>query len=204
MDVVDEKMTMDCQMRFDENSDYAGWAVEQAVSCISAFDDLEKEHIENTLAWIRSGAPLFRKAKPDVPDKHLVSYFVLLDRQAKKIQLVDHKKALLWLPAGGHVELNEDPKDTVRRECVEELGIEADFVFDEPIFLTSTITVGLTAGHTDVSLWYVLKGNQNQLYQFDPSEFNSICWFGFDEITYEKSEPHIGRFVEKLKGLLNE
>lgn len=181
----------------------AKWVVEHAVSDILAFDELEKEHIEDTLAWFRSGAPIFRIAKPDFPKKHLVSYFVLLDRQAKKILLADHKKALLWLPAGGHVELNENPRDTVQRECLEELGVEADFMFEKPIFLTSTLTVGLTAGHTDVSLWYVLKGNQNQSYQYDPSEFNAIRWFGFDEIPYEKSDPHLSRFVEKLKGMLN-
>ncbi len=180
----------------------ARWVVEQAVAGISELNDLEKKHIEDSLAWIRSGAPIFRVAKPDIPKKHLVSYFVLLDRQAKKILLVDHKKALLWLPAGGHVEFNENPKETVRRECFEELGVAAEFVVDNPIFLTSTLTVGLTAGHTDVSLWYVLKGSQNQSYQYDPSEFNSIRWFGFDEIPYEKSDPHMSRFVKKLSAML--
>ena len=48
----------------------AKWVVEQSVSDISAFDELEKEHIEDTLAWIRSGAPIFRVAKPDIPKKH--------------------------------------------------------------------------------------------------------------------------------------
>lgn len=204
MDGMEEDMTIDCQLKFDDNSDNARWIVGQAIADISPFDELEKKHIEDALAWIKSDAPIFRIAKPDVPKKHLVSYFVLLDQSAEKILLVDHKKALLWLPAGGHVEFNENPMDTVRRECLEELGIDADFVFDKPIFLTSTVTVGLTAGHTDVSLWYVLKGSQNHPYQYDPSEFNSIRWFGLDEIPYEQSDPHMRRFVGKLKGLLNE
>lgn len=195
-------MKVNCQMRQAKHSGNPRLIVEQALSCISAFDDLEKKDIKDTLAWIKIGAPIFRITKPDIPNKHLVSYFVLLDQAAEKILLVDHKNALLWLPAGGHVEPDENPLDTVRRECMEELGIEADFVFDQPIFLTSTVTVGLTAGHTDVSLWYVLKGNQSQAYQHDPSEFNSIRWFGFDEIPYEKSDPHMRRFVEKLKGMI--
>ncbi|WP_198139660.1 NUDIX domain-containing protein [Candidatus Orientia mediorientalis] len=41
--------------------------------------------------------------------------------------LVDHKKALLWLPSGGHVEIAEDPKTTIERECLEELNVTADF-----------------------------------------------------------------------------
>lgn len=172
------------------------------VSTITPFDDLEAEHTADTVSWIQSGAPIFRIQKPDVPNKHLVSYFVVFHEESSKILLVDHKKAQLWLPSGGHVELYEDPKETVRRECLEELNIEADFWCEDPIFLTETMTVGLTAGHTDVSLWYVIKGNHTDFYHFDKEEFNDIRWFDFDEIPYTKSDPHMKRFIEKLKGML--
>lgn len=168
------------------------------VSNITPFDIQEKNHIEDTLSWIRSGAPIFRISKPDMPDKHLVSYFVMLDKQASKIMLVDHKNAGLWLPPGGHVEIGEDPKDTVMRECLEELGVEADFLYEFPIFITSTITVGVTAGHTDVTLWYLLKGQNEQRYRFDVDEFNDIKWFSIDDIPYNKSDPHLYRFINKL------
>ena len=69
--------------------------------------------------------------------------------------LVDHKKAELWLPPGGHVDPGEDPQETFRREAMEELGIDAEFLFDKPILLTMTKTVGYVAKHTDVSLWYL-------------------------------------------------
>lgn len=116
--------------------------------------------------------------------------------------LVDHKQARLWLPTGGHVEIDEDPKETVKRECVEELNSEVEFYFADPIFITSTVTVGLTAGHTDVSLWYVLKGNHQGYYEFDLGEFNDIRWFGLDEIPFETSDPHMRRFVKKLESIV--
>jgi 8-oxo-dGTP diphosphatase len=172
------------------------------VSQIKPFDTLERNHIEDTLAWIESGAPLFRIEKPDVPNKHLCSYFVLLDESVSKVLLVDHKKSLLCLPPGGHVDADEDPKERARRECLEELRIQADFWCDSPLFLTSTVTVGLTAGHIDVSLWYVLKGNHHHTYTFDPQEFNGVRWFGFDEIPYERSDPHMRRFMNKLQAEL--
>lgn len=172
------------------------------IATIAPYDDVEREHMRDTLEWIQSGAPLFRIQQPDLPNKHLVSYFALFDETSRKILLVDHKKALLWLPSGGHVESDEDPVDTVKRECLEELEIEADFWTPDPLFLTSTVTVGMTAGHTDVSLWYVLKGNHQDNYVFDHKEFNDIQWFSFDDIPYEKSDPHMKRFVEKLKGKL--
>jgi len=51
-------------------------------SAISPFDVLEEQHIDESLAWIESGALIFRINKPDVPLKHLVSYFVLVDEEA--------------------------------------------------------------------------------------------------------------------------
>jgi 8-oxo-dGTP diphosphatase len=176
--------------------------IRKIIQGIKPHDPIEQSHIHDTLEWIESGAPIFRIQKPDIPNKHLVSYFVVLDTFNQKILLVDHKKSGLWLPAGGHVEVDEHPKDAVTRECQEELGINAEFLMNDPIFLTSTLTIGLTAGHTDVSLWYVLKGKINDNYSFDESEFNGVAWFSFNEIPYEKSDPHMRRFMEKLKSLI--
>lgn len=176
--------------------------IHHIISAIIPYDDVEQEHINDTCRWIESGAPIFRVQKPDVPNKHLVSYFVLFDDVHQKILLCDHKKALLWLPSGGHVEIDEDPKTTVERECLEELKVTADFLSPHPLFLTSTLTVGITAGHTDVSLWYVLKGDSHKIYEFDKSEFNYVRWFHLDEIPYSKSDPHMERFIQKLKGSL--
>lgn len=176
--------------------------IHHIISSIIPYDDVEQKHINDTCRWIESGEPIFRVQKPDVPNKHLVSYFVLFDDVHQKILLCDHKKALLWLPSGGHVEIDEDPKTTVERECLEELNVTADFLSPHPLFLTSTLTVGITAGHTDVSLWYVLKGDSNKAYEFDKEEFNDIGWFHLNDVPYEKSDPHMKRFIQKLKGSL--
>lgn len=176
--------------------------ISNIVMGIQPFDDLERRQLDETLSWIQSGAPIFRIQKPDIPEKHLVSYFVLFDEAARKILLVDHKKAQLWLPSGGHVEIDEHPKEAAIRECEEELGVRAELWREEPIFLTSTVTVGLTAGHTDVSLWYIVKGNHKDTYAFDAEEFYGVRWFSFDEIPFEKSDPHMRRFIHKLKALL--
>lgn len=169
---------------------------------INPYDPLEKQHINDTVAWINSDEQIFRISKPDNPNKHLVSYFVMFDQAKEKILLVDHKKAELWLPSGGHVEIDEDPADTVTRECMEELSVAAEFWSTKPIFITQTVTVGKTAGHTDVSLWYVIKGNSNIEYDFDQEEFSSVKWFGLDEVPYGRSDPHMERFVSKFRGFL--
>jgi 8-oxo-dGTP diphosphatase len=64
---------------------------------------------------------------------------------------------------GGHVEVGEDPAETVRREAPEELGTEAAFTSlgPRPLFLTVPETTGAPeVRHTDVSLWYLLAGSR--------------------------------------------
>jgi hypothetical protein len=69
-------------------------AIRREVASILPFDEQEENHRADALAWIDSGAPLFRTAKPAMPPKHLVSYFVIVD--GREILLVDHKNAQLW------------------------------------------------------------------------------------------------------------
>jgi 8-oxo-dGTP pyrophosphatase MutT (NUDIX family) len=179
-----------------------------AVSQIVPFDDGERQDKADTLAWIESGAPLCRVQKPDIPNKHLVSYFVVVDVNNGGCLLVDHKNAQKWLPTGGHVEPGEAPTATVLREASEELGKPFHFlepIGDKPTFISCTTTVGLTAGHTDVSLWYVVEGSSSEAYNFDPDEFNSIRWFSFDEILNhdpEQLDRCMHRFIRKLRNQL--
>lgn len=172
--------------------------IERIVSSIKPFDTVETEQIAFIQKWIASGAEIFRIAKPATPDTHLVSYFLLIDENVNRILLVDHKKACLWLPPGGHVEPNEHPRETVKREILEELGITANFLLHDPLFATVTKTVGQTAGHTDVSLWYLLKGDSTLTLDYDRDEFNDIQWFNIECIPYENSDPHMRRFIQKL------
>jgi 8-oxo-dGTP diphosphatase len=176
--------------------------IAETVAAIEPQDEVEREHRDSTVQWIRSGAPIFRTKKPDVPPRHLVSYFALIDEQREKMLLVDHKLAGLWLPSGGHVEPDEDARATVVRELAEELSLAADFMQPGPLFVTVTRTVGGDGGHTDVSLWYLLRGDSTGgAIEFDRGEFHGVRWFGFDEIPFERSDPHMRRFVAKLRAL---
>jgi 8-oxo-dGTP diphosphatase len=155
--------------------------------------------IRSTLAWIDSGAPLCRTVKPATPPEHLVAYFAVVERH--NILLVDHKNAQLWLPPGGHVEPDEHPRETVQRELLEELGLIPARDIAEPLMVTRTTTVGLTAGHLDVSLWYVVIANGHGNLQFDQTEFARVQWFGYSDVPLQRSDPHLGRFLAKLSAL---
>jgi 8-oxo-dGTP pyrophosphatase MutT (NUDIX family) len=171
-------------------------AIRDEVASIEPFDGLERAHCQEALAWIDSGVELCRVQKPATPPKHLVSYFVLVDRD--HVLLVDHRNAQLWLPSGGHVEPGEHPRATVARELREELGLELADDPGAPLMLTSTVTVGTTAGHTDVSLWYVIHADRGVSIGFDAEEFHSVRWFHFTEAPISRSDPHLARFLGKL------
>lgn len=179
-------------------------AAEAALHAIEPWDATERAHRDDALAWVRSGAQIWRLEKPATPPKHLVSYFLLVDPVLGRCLLVDHLKAQLWLPTGGHVEPGEDPAATVRREAREELGIEPpllDGLTSNPLFVTQTTTRGIDAGHVDVSLWYLCRADSTQPLHPDPTEFRDTRWWHLDEIsTADPSgfDPHFHRFIAKF------
>lgn len=171
--------------------------IREEVERIEPLDALEQAHKIDVLAWIDSGAEICRIARPAIPPKHLISYFALVD--GNHILLVDHINAELWLPTGGHVEVGEHPRTTALREAKEELSLDGEFFIDHPLFLTITETVGKTAGHTDVSIWYVLRGNRSANLEFDASEFHSVRWFHKSEVPLDRTDMHMERFLKKLE-----
>lgn len=177
--------------------------VHDLVSGVAPVDELEAQHRLDTLRWLESTDDVFRRVKPVTPPRHLVSYVVPVDRTDGGVLLVDHVNAGLWLPPGGHVEPDEHPAQTARREAREELGITADSDFEEqPTFLTVTRTVGIDAGHTDVSLWFLVGGSRGQPLQLDHSEFREARWWSPAEVEAAEDssfDPHLTRFLSKIR-----
>ncbi|MGC5018728.1 NUDIX hydrolase [Micromonospora sp. DT47] len=175
------------------------------VEAIAPLDDLEAAHRAECLDWLARTDDIFRRAKPRTPSPHLVAYFLLRDATDGGVLLVDHRKAGLWLPTGGHVEPGEHPAETVRREVVEELGVPAVYAAgpgERPLFLTVTPTAGPAEDrHVDVSLWFVLDGRRDQPLTPDPGEFRGVRWWtpaAVAEADPRTLDPHLPRMMAKL------
>lgn len=169
------------------------------VERIRPFDEVESAHRADTLHWLESTDDVFRRVKPSTPDRHLVSYVVLADRADSSTLLVDHVNAGLWLPPGGHVEPDEHPGETVRREAKEELGVDLSEQV-APSFVTVTRTVGQDHGHVDVSLWFLFDVRQDTPITPDRTEFRDVRWWTPEEVRAEAADrfdPHYRRFLAK-------
>jgi len=181
--------------------------VRDRVTAVRPFDAREAADQADILGWIDSGAPLFRTAKPATPPRHLAVYAALVDEAERSIMLVDHRKAQLWLLPGGHVDDGEDPRWSVEREACEELGIGPKFhekFGGQPCFLSVTQTRG-AGSHTDVTLWFVLKGDSTAEIRPDLGEFSEARWFRLDDRTDwldSRFDPHMDRFMRKLTSAL--
>ncbi|AVT30967.1 NUDIX hydrolase [Plantactinospora sp. BC1] len=178
--------------------------VRELVTGVVPWDEVEAEHRSATLHWLSGTDDVFRRVKPATPPRHLVSYVVPVDPADGSVLLVDHVNAGLWLPPGGHVDPDEHPAETARREAWEELGVPvvAGLVGEEPVFVTVTRTVGIDAGHTDVSLWFVLRLDRQHPLTLDSGEFREARWWSPAELRDAdpaRFDPHFTRFCAKLQ-----
>ncbi len=141
----------------------------ELISALTPFDAIESDHRTRAMTWLRETDDVCRRRKPATPSPHLVSYFVPLDPTERRMLLVEHRLAGLWLPPGGHVEPGEHPVATVFREATEELDLAATLLNGQttPFFLTWTQTVGANS-HIDVSLWYLLHGEADRELDLGP------------------------------------
>ncbi|MCG3175619.1 MAG: hypothetical protein MOGMAGMI_00552 [Candidatus Omnitrophica bacterium] len=60
---------------------------------------------------------------------YVVSIFIV---RRDRVLLVHHKRYDEWLPIGGHIELDEDPEQALRREVREECGLRVRLLNPTP------------------------------------------------------------------------
>jgi len=59
--------------------------------------------------------------------RHFTSTAFVVDDH-KRTLLLWHKRLGRWMPPGGHIEDNETPEETAKRECKEETGLDVEII----------------------------------------------------------------------------
>ncbi|MFH0969220.1 MAG: NUDIX domain-containing protein [Patescibacteria group bacterium] len=103
-----------------------------------------------------------------------------------RVLLVDHKKLKLWLPIGGHIELNEDTDQALIREIKEECGLKVEILSKKSLpdkkhikflYLPSFLDIHqINDEHRHIALGYIAKSKTDKI-KLRKSEHNNIRWF---------------------------
>lgn len=170
------------------------------VNSITPYDEQEAKEIIETMAWLRSSPAL---NKPDNLDQHLGVLSILLSPEKDRTYLLDHKKARLWLPPGGHVDFGRRLADTASEELTEELGIsDPQLLKQGPVFLSRTLTQGSNAGHIDLTTWFVFEGNPTTRFTLQEKEALSGAWIKTQDLLSDPKHVSLHRGFHKLLSFL--
>ena len=119
--------------------------------------------------------------RPENPQDHICVYFLPFELTSKSIYLGFHKKADFWIPPGGHIEENESPVETIRREFFEELDYK---LVDEKIELFDLTIIDIKnpkqicKRHWD--MWYLVHMRKID-FKFDKREFYAGRWYKIEK-----------------------
>lgn len=110
-----------------------------------------------------------------------------------RVLLINHKKLNMWLPVGGHIELDEDPEEAVRREVKEESGLQIKILGSKPalkeaglhtksLFVPSYMDIhDYDDNHRHIAFHYFAV-TQTDKVKLAKGEHNSIRWFKQSEL----------------------
>ena len=139
-----------------------------------------------------------------LPKDFVVTAFIV---KGEEVLLVMHKKLGMWLPIGGHIELNEDLEEALEREIEEEAGVKVDVIAERRVDceLEGVRSLPIPAQvqvefidekHEHIDLIYFAKYLEGEEKLAD-SEHDEIRWFHVSEIEEDKK----GIFNGNVKAL---
>lgn len=116
------------------------------------------------------------------PQSHFCAYFLPYNAKNKKVFIVYHKKADLWLSPGEHVDKGEEILETLNREIDEELGVK-NFFKETPapfLFTITPIENRIQSCKTHFDIWYLVN-TDGANFNVDPKEFYDTKWLTIAE-----------------------
>lgn len=153
---------------------------------------VDKKILKQFYARLKNPKILRSQSTPD----HFCVFFVPFDKKLNQIYLGHHIKANDWIPPGGHIEENENPLDTIKREMFEELGSKLSNEKIEFFDITiKSIQRPDCQKHWD--LWYLIYMNKTD-FLFDKGEFYKAIWLSFQEAKKLMKLQNFNHTLQKL------
>ena len=171
-----------------------------SINAIKPLDEKEQNDIQEVKSWIHQSESLW---KPENMEKHFGAIGIILSKDKTKTFLINHRKAGIWLPPGGHVENRQTFKETIAMELREEVGInEPVYINSDIFFLTQTRVQEAGREHIDITVWYLLEGDESVNYPVLEDEATEGKWFLIQTILEDMSFSFLHRSFKKLSEML--
>ena len=124
--------------------------------------------------------------------RHFCVTVYIFDKETQKFVFIKHKKLQKWLPAGGHIEENENPDNAAKREVFEETGLKDLHFINPPInvinidgLLIQPFGIQLNKikeGHEHLDLIYLATIDKKEKLVLNEIETEGIQEFSLKEI----------------------
>ncbi len=133
------------------------------------------------------------------PKSHFCVYSLPYNSEKKKVFIVHHKKAGLWIAPGGHIDKGEDLLQTLNREISEELGVKNAFKKQPfPFLLTVTPIDNLVQPcKTHYDVWFIFPTDGSN-FDVDSEEFYETRWLTIEEARKIVTDPENLKAIEAI------
>jgi 8-oxo-dGTP pyrophosphatase MutT (NUDIX family) len=138
---------------------------------------------------------------PHIHEKYdfvITVFIVYKDR----VLLVHHPRYDMWIPMGGHIEIDEDPEQAMFREIEEETGLEVEILSSKPdieqndtkfVYAPRFIDVHeANSPHKHIALVYFAKAKSDKYVLSD--EHSEINWLSLKDL--DKPEYALSKSVQ--------
>lgn len=128
---------------------------------------------------------------------HLTASAIILSPSGQRVLMIDHARHQKWLLPGGHIEADEHPRDTARREAYEEVGLTDLSLLQETIFNIDIHRIADAPQKGEPEHWHFdlrfLFHSPTETVSLDGDEAKASAWRTF---------PELGRFGRRLQKIL--
>ena len=170
-------------------------ALTELVTNHAPYDDLEKNHQSNTLAFLQENSNCTSASNLA---GHVTASAWVLSPDLTETLLTHHRKLDRWLQLGGHIENDATIHQAALREAKEESGIDRINFLERSIFDIDVHKIPARNGVTDhyhYDIRFLFQAERTEFVV--SSESNQLAWVELDRIRSLSTDESILRMCRK-------
>lgn len=134
---------------------------------------------------------------------HITGSCWILNKNLDSVLLTHHRKLNIWIPTGGHAELEQDPLSIAIREGEEETGLKLKLLSEEPFFtdIHEIPTYQNIPKHKHFDYTFIFIPKDSEDFTVSP-ESHDLKWILLTEVEKYSKEENVLLMRDKSINLL--